>query len=49
MTNENKPPMFGPAHVVDAATHEPTSCKSPLMNQMVAKMIIGNCTTTILI
>lgn len=47
MTNENKSPMFGPVHVVDAANHEPTSGKSALMNQMVAEMIIGNCTTSL--
>lgn len=57
MTNNNKPPMFGPSAVFDQAVHEPRSGKSVLMNQMVeelaakppalAETIIGNCTTSI--
>lgn len=56
MTDDNKPPMFGPSAVFDLANHEPRSGKSVLMNQMVAELagkanvaetIIGNCTTTI--
>lgn len=56
MTNDSKPPMFGPSDVFDPANHEPHSGKSTLMNQMMAELagkanlaetIIGNCTTTI--
>lgn len=57
MTNDNKPPMFGPSASFDPATHEPRSGKSALMNPMVAELsgkppalaetIIGNCTTSI--
>ncbi|NJM31990.1 MAG: hypothetical protein HC848_02725 [Limnobacter sp.] len=56
MTNDNKPPMFGPSAVFDPANHEPRSGKSALMNQMMAELagkanmaetIISNCTTTI--
>lgn len=52
MTNENKPPMFGPSAVFDSANHEPRSGKSALMNDLMAelagkpealaKTIIGN-------
>lgn len=57
MTNDNKPPMFGPSAAFDPTTHEPRSGKSALMNQMVAELagkspalaetVIGNCTTTL--
>ena len=57
MTNDNKPPMFGPSGVFDPATHEPRSGKSALMNQMVAELagkraalaetLIVNCTTSL--
>lgn len=56
MTDDNKPPMFGPSFVIDPANHEPRSGKSALMDQMIAELagkasvaetIIGNCTTTI--
>ena len=56
MTDDNKPPMFGPSFVIAPANHEPHSGKSALMNQMMAELagkahmaetIIGNCTTTI--
>lgn len=57
MTNDNKPPMFGPSCVFDPATHEPRSGKSALMSQMVAELagkpaalaetVIGNCTTSL--
>ena len=56
MTDDNKPPMFGPSVVIDPANHEPRSGKSALMSQMVAELagkanaaetILGNCTTTI--
>ncbi len=55
MTNDSKPPMFGPSFVIAPANHKKRSGKS-LMNQMmadlagkanVAETIIGNCTTTI--
>jgi len=36
MTDDNKPPMFGPSFVIDSAIHEPRSGKSALMNQMIA-------------
>jgi hypothetical protein len=47
MTDDNKPPMFGPSFVIDPANHEPRSGKSAHLNQMMAETIIGNCTTTI--
>ncbi len=47
MSNDNKPPMFGPSFLIDPASHEPRSGKSVLMNQMMAETIIGNCTTSI--
>lgn len=57
MTNDNKPPMFGPSTVIDPATYEPRSGKSALMNELMAEFagkpiflaetIFGNCTTTI--
>lgn len=57
MTNDNKPPMFGPSATFDPVTHEPRSGKSfwkaesdisSLANKSaVAETIIGNCTTTI--
>ncbi|GAA5787256.1 hypothetical protein [Chitiniphilus shinanonensis] len=57
MTNDNKPPMFGPSASFDPATHEPRSGKSALMNEMVAELadkpatlaetVIGNCTTSL--
>lgn len=57
MTNDNKPPMFGPSGVFDPATYEPRSGKSALMNLLAAELsgkppalaetIIGNCTTTL--
>jgi hypothetical protein len=58
MTNDNKPPMFGPSAVIDPATYEPRSGKSDLMNELMAELagkpesfagtIIGNCTTRLL-
>ncbi len=36
MTNENKPPMFGPSAMFDPSTHEPRSGKSALMNELMA-------------
>lgn len=57
MTNDNKPPMFGPSAAFDPATHEPRSGKSfwmaesdmsSLANKNAeAETLIGNCTTTI--
>ncbi|MCD8457458.1 hypothetical protein LPH50_04340 [Xylella taiwanensis] len=47
MTDDNQPPMFGPSFVIDTASHEPHSGKCVLMHQMMAAMIIGNCTATI--
>ena len=56
MTDDNKPPMFGPSFVLDPANQEPRSGKSAMMNQKMAEMagkanvaetIIGNCTTSI--
>lgn len=57
MTNDNKPPMFGPSASFDPATHEPRSGKSALMNDLIAELagkpealattVIGNCTTTL--
>lgn len=38
MTNDNKPPMFGPSTVIDPATHEPRSGKSTLMNELTAEL-----------
>lgn len=57
MTNDNKPPMFGPSTEINPATYEPRYGKSALMNELMtefsgkpdtlAETIIGNCTTTI--
>lgn len=57
MTNDNKPPMFGPTAVIDPSTYEPRSGKSALMNELMAEFagkpealaetIISNCTTTL--
>lgn len=57
MTNDNKPPMFGPSAVIDPATYEPHSGKSALMNELMAELagksealavtIISNCTATL--
>jgi hypothetical protein len=57
MTNDNKPPMFGPSAMFDPSTHEPRSGKSVLVNELMAEFagkpdalaetIIGNCTTTL--
>lgn len=57
MTNDHKPPMFGPSAVLDPATYEPRSGKSVLMNELIAELagkpealaatIVGNCTTTL--
>ena len=57
MTNDNKPPMFGPSGVFDPSTHEPHSGKffwmaatdvSSLADKAVAAdTLIGNCTTSI--
>lgn len=38
MTDDNKPPIFGPSFVIDPANHEPRSGKSALMNQMMAEL-----------
>lgn len=37
MTNDNKPPMFGPALTFDPASHVPRSGKSALMNELMAE------------
>ena len=57
MTNDNKPPMFGPSAMFDPSTDESRSGKSALMNELMAEFagkpdalaetIIGNCTTTL--
>jgi len=57
MTNDNKPPMFGPSSVIDSAADEPGQGKSALMNEIVSELaakprsfadaVIGNCTTGI--
>lgn len=38
MTNDNKPPMFGPSAMFDPSTHEPRSGKSALMNELTAEL-----------
>lgn len=55
MTNDNKPPMFGPSGVFDPATYEPRSGKTFWMaatdesslvgKEAAADTLIGNCTT----
>ena len=55
MTNENKPPMFGPSGVFDPTTYEPRSGKTFWMaatdvssladKEAAADTLIGNCTT----
>lgn len=57
MTNDNKPPMFGPTFTFDPASHVPRSGKSALVNELMAELagkpkavadtIFGNCTTAI--
>ena len=57
MTNDNKPPMFGPSGVFDPAAYESRSGKTFWMaatdvssladKQAAADTIIGNCTTSI--
>ena len=57
MTNDNKPPMFGPSSVFDPATYEPRSGKTFWMaatdvssladKQTAANTLIGNCTTSL--
>ena len=57
MTNVEKPPMFGPSGVFDAATYEPRSVKTFWMaatdvssladKDVAAGALIGNCTTSI--
>lgn len=56
MTNDNKPPMFGPTVVFDPANYEPRSGKTPWMyatyatvvnNGIETQALIGNCTTRI--
>ena len=57
MTNDIKPPMFGPSALIDQATYEPRSGKSALMNELMVELagkpeamaatIISNCTTTL--
>ena len=57
MTNDNKPPMFGPSGVFDPATYEPRSGKTFWMaatdvssladKEAAADTLIGNCTTSI--
>ena len=37
MTDDNKPPMFGPSAVIDLATYEPRSGKSALMAELAGK------------
>ncbi len=37
MTNDNKPPMFGPSAMFDPFAHEPRSGKSALMNELMAE------------
>ena len=38
MTDDDKPPMFGPSFVIDQANHESRSGKSALMNQLAIYM-----------
>ena len=55
MTNDEKPPMFGPSGVFDPATYEPRSGKTFWMaatdvsslvgKEAAADTLIGNCTT----
>ncbi|WP_342769019.1 HepT-like ribonuclease domain-containing protein [Solilutibacter pythonis] len=55
MTNDSKPPMFGPSGVFDPATYEPRSGKTFWMvatdvsslvgKEAAADTLIGNCTT----
>ncbi len=57
MTDDKKPPKFGPSFVIDLANHEPRSGKSFWMAETsvgdlkdkadIAKIIISNCTTLI--
>ena len=57
MTNDIKPPMFGPSALIDQATYEPRSGKSALMNELMVELagkpeamvatIISNCATTL--
>ena len=56
MTNDNKPPLFGPTGVFDPATYEPRSGKTFWMaatdvslladKEDAAETVIGNCTTS---
>ena len=36
MTNDNKPPMFGPSAVIDPATYDPRSGQSVLLIELMA-------------
>lgn len=36
MTNDSKPPMFGPSTMIDPATYEPRSGKSALTKALMA-------------
>jgi hypothetical protein len=57
MTNDNKPPMFGPSGIFDPATYEPRSGKTFWMaatdvssladKEGASDTIIGNCTTSL--
>jgi hypothetical protein len=57
MTNDNKPPMFGPSGIFDPATYEPRSGKTFWMaatdvssladKQAAADTLVGNCTTNL--
>jgi hypothetical protein len=57
MTNDSKPPMFGPSSMFDPSTYEPRSGKSALTSELMAELagkpdalaatIISNCTTTL--
>ena len=37
MTNDSKPPMFGPSAMSHPSTYEPRSGKSGLMNEMMTE------------
>lgn len=57
MSNDSKPPMYGPSGMLDPATHKPRSGKtfwmaatdvsSPGDNEAAADTVVGNCTTSI--
>ena len=49
MTNDNKPPMFGPSAVLDLATYEPRAGKTFWMaaTDEAVVAILSNCTITL--